>query len=78
MSWHKLVEVSIFILIVKINNTDLENVEVISDENIKKQILNNSIFAVSKSGTISLTNSSMVDKPKSESIFLCSDSEGPI
>ena len=39
---------------VKINNTDLENVEVISDENIKKQILNNSIFAVSKSGTISL------------------------
>ena len=39
---------------VKINNTNLENVEVISDENIKKQILNNSIFAVSKSGTISL------------------------
>jgi len=39
---------------VKINNTDLENVEVISDENIKKQILNDSIFAVSKSGTISL------------------------
>ena len=38
----------------KINNTNLENVEVISDENIKKQILNNSIFAVSKSGTISL------------------------
>ncbi len=39
---------------VKINNTNFENVEVISDENIKKQILNNSIFAVSKSGTISL------------------------
>ena len=39
---------------VKINNTNLENVEVISDENIKKQILNDSIFAVSKSGTISL------------------------
>jgi len=39
---------------VKINNADLENVEVISDENIKKQILNDSIFAVSKSGTISL------------------------
>ena len=39
---------------VKIDNTDLENVEVISDENIKKQILNDSIFAVSKSGTISL------------------------
>ena len=39
---------------VKINNTNLENVEVVSDEDIKKQILNNSIFAVSKSGTISL------------------------
>ncbi len=39
---------------VKINKSNLENVEVISDENIKKQILNNSIFAVSKSGTISL------------------------
>ena len=39
---------------VKLNNTNLENVEIISDENIKKQILNNSIFAVSKSGTISL------------------------
>ena len=39
---------------IEINNTNLENVEVISDENIKKQILNNSIFAVSKSGTISL------------------------
>jgi lipid-A-disaccharide synthase len=38
----------------KINNTNLENVEVISDENIKKQILNKSTFAVSKSGTISL------------------------
>lgn len=38
----------------KISNTNLENVEVISDENIKKQILNKSTFAVSKSGTISL------------------------
>jgi len=38
----------------KINDTNLENVEVISDENIKNQILNKSIFAVSKSGTISL------------------------
>jgi lipid-A-disaccharide synthase len=38
----------------KIKNINLENTEVISDENIKKQILNNSIFAVSKSGTISL------------------------
>jgi len=38
----------------KINNIHLENVEVISDENIKNQILNKSIFAVSKSGTVSL------------------------
>ena len=38
----------------KIKNTNLDNVEVISDENIKNQILNKSIFAVSKSGTISL------------------------
>jgi len=38
----------------KINNINLKNVEVISDENIKKQILSKSTFAVSKSGTISL------------------------
>ena len=38
----------------KIKNTNLKNVEVISDEDIKYQILNKSIFAVSKSGTISL------------------------
>jgi len=38
----------------KINFFNLQNVEVISDENIKKQILNKSIFAVSKSGTVSL------------------------
>ncbi len=38
----------------KINKTNLDNVEVISDENIKKQILNKSTFAVSKSGTVSL------------------------
>ena len=38
----------------KINNTNLKNVEIISDENIKKQILNKSIFAISKSGTVSL------------------------
>jgi lipid-A-disaccharide synthase len=36
----------------KISN--LNNVEVISDENIKKQILSKSIFAISKSGTVSL------------------------
>ena len=38
----------------KIKNLKLKDVEVVSDENIKNQILNNSIFAVSKSGTISL------------------------
>ena len=38
----------------KINSFNLQNVEVISDENIKKQVLNKSIFAVSKSGTVSL------------------------
>ena len=40
------------------NNTSLDNVDVISDENIKSQILSNSIFAVSKSGTVSLQISS--------------------
>ncbi|WP_440911973.1 lipid-A-disaccharide synthase [Candidatus Pelagibacter sp.] len=38
----------------KVKLENLDNIEVISDENIKKQILENSIFAVSKSGTISL------------------------
>ena len=38
----------------KLKNSNLKNFEVISDENIKKQILINSIFAVSKSGTVSL------------------------
>ena len=38
----------------KINNVSLKNTEVISDENIKKKILIKSIFAVSKSGTVSL------------------------
>ena len=42
----------------EINNTGLNNVDVISDENIKSQILSNSIFAVSKSGTVSLQISS--------------------
>ena len=38
----------------KINNSNLYNAEVITDESIKKQILNISTFAVSKSGTVSL------------------------
>ena len=37
-----------------IKSTSLHNIEVISDENIKSQILSNSVFAVSKSGTVSL------------------------
>ena len=50
----------------KINNVNLKNVEVISDENIKKQILNKSIFAVSKSGTVSLE----ISKAKVPSIII--------
>ena len=38
----------------KVKISNLKNIEVISDEYIKSQILSNSIFAVSKSGTISL------------------------
>ena len=45
-------------IINKINSTDLNNVDVVSDENIKSQILSDSIFAVSKSGTVSLQISS--------------------
>ena len=45
-------------IINKIKNTNLDNIDVVSDENIKDQVLSNSIFAVSKSGTISLQISS--------------------
>ena len=38
----------------KLKNSNLNNVEIISDKNIKFQVLLNSIFAVSKSGTVSL------------------------
>jgi len=37
-----------------IKEANLNNIEVISDENIKSQILSSSVFAVSKSGTVSL------------------------
>ena len=37
-----------------IKKTDLANIDVVSDEIIKSQILSNSVFAVSKSGTVSL------------------------
>jgi len=38
----------------KLKISNLQNIDVISDENIKKQVLDRSIFAVSKSGTVSL------------------------
>ena len=37
---------------IKLKN--IENIDVVSDENMKKEILSNSIFAVCKSGTVSL------------------------
>ncbi|MBT7984834.1 MAG: lipid-A-disaccharide synthase [Flavobacteriaceae bacterium] len=46
------------VIIDKVKNTNLDNIDIISDENIKDQVLSNSIFAVSKSGTISLQISS--------------------
>ena len=42
----------------QVKKSNLNNIDVISDENIKSQILSNSIFAVSKSGTVSLQISS--------------------
>ena len=38
----------------EIKKINFNNVEVISDEKIKSQILSSSIFAVAKSGTVSL------------------------
>ena len=38
----------------KLKNSNLNNTEVISDENIKSEILSISVFSVSKSGTVSL------------------------
>ena len=38
----------------KVTKSNFENIDVISDENIKYQILSNSKFAVAKSGTVSL------------------------
>ena len=38
----------------EIKKFNIENVDVISDESIKSKILSNSVFAVSKSGTVSL------------------------
>ena len=38
----------------QIKNSNLKDIDVVSDENIKSKVLSNSIFAVSKSGTVSL------------------------
>ena len=37
-----------------VKSKNIENIDIVSDENIKREILSNSIFAVCKSGTISL------------------------
>jgi len=42
------------LIIENIKNSKIENLDVASDENIKSKILSNSVFAVSKSGTVSL------------------------
>ena len=38
----------------KVKSENFDNIEIISDENIKFQVLLNSVFAVTKSGTVSL------------------------
>ena len=45
-------------IIDKVKNTDLKNIDIVSDENVKSQVLSNSIFAITKSGTVSLQVSS--------------------
>ena len=47
-------EVNKNIIISKLKNNNLDNAEVVSDENIKSELLSKSIFAVAKSGTVSL------------------------
>ena len=42
------------IILDKLKNHNLDNTEVVSDENVKSELLSKSIFAVAKSGTISL------------------------
>ena len=42
------------IILDKLKNHNLDNTEVVSDENVKAELLSKSIFAVAKSGTISL------------------------
>ena len=49
-----------------LNKSQISNIEIISDEKIKDHILKKSIFAVSKSGTISLE----ISKKKIPSIII--------
>jgi lipid-A-disaccharide synthase len=42
------------LIIENIKNSNIDNLDVASEENIKSKILSNSVFAVSKSGTVSL------------------------
>ena len=42
------------LIIENIKKTNIDNLDVVSDENLKSKILSNSVFAVSKSGTVSL------------------------
>ena len=46
------------LILSEIKKSHIENVDVVSDESIKSKILSNSVFAVSKSGTVSLQISS--------------------
>lgn len=46
------------LILSEIKKSNIENVDVVSDESIKSKILSNSVFAVSKSGTVSLQISS--------------------
>ncbi len=47
------------LILSEIKKFNIENVDVVSDENIKSKILSSSVFAVSKSGTVSLQISSL-------------------
>ena len=46
------------LILSEIKKFNIENIDVVSDESIKSKILSNSVFAVSKSGTVSLQISS--------------------
>ena len=46
------------LILSEILNTKIKNIDVVSDEHLKAKILSNSVFAVAKSGTVSLQISS--------------------